>query len=119
MTFHVKKEDANYIIFSIKGMKDYPNKLDQCLEKKKDVVKEIEDNFELKNKYTYTDDYAGAAGKSIAYITDFDLLDGGTVRIWCAKWDKKNEKSKYWIDTLNIGINSKQFFDWLNSEAYK
>ena len=119
MTFYVKKKDNEYKIFSMKGMKDYINKLDQCLKKKKNIVKIIEDNFQLKNKSDYEDNYAGAAGKSKAYITDFDLSDGGVVRIWCSKWDKKNERSKNWTDSLSVSANSKEYWHWLNTEAYK
>ena len=119
MTFYVKKKDNEYKIFSMKGMKDYINKLDQCLKKKKNIVKIIEDNLQLKNKSDYEDNYAGAAGKSKAYITDFDLSDGGVVRIWCSKWDKKNERSKNWADSLSVSANSKEYWHWLNTEAYK
>ena len=33
--------------------------------------------------------------------------------------DIENHKtSKYWKDDLSVGINTKEFFDWLNNEAY-
>ena len=57
-------------------------------------------------------------GKSIAYITDFELSDG-SIRIWCTNWDSKTEKEKGWIDSLNVGVSLKEFIDWLNNEAYK
>jgi len=118
MTFYVKKNDKNYKIYSMKGMKSYPDKLKQCLKKKKEIVKIIEDILEFKEIYNYDDDYAGTAGKSIAYITDFDLSNGGVARVWCSVWDKNHKTSKYWKDDLSVGINTKEFFDWLNNEAY-
>ena len=119
MTFYVKKKDNNFKIFSMKGMKDYNNQLDQCLKEKKNVVKIIEDNLQLKKKIDYDDNYAGKYGKSKAYITDFDLSGGGVIRIWCSNWDKKIKVSKNWTDALSVSANSKEYWIWLNSEAYK
>ena len=53
MTFYVKKNDKNYKIYSMKGMKSYPNKLKQCLKKKKEIVKIIEDILEFKEITQY------------------------------------------------------------------
>ena len=119
MTFYVKKKDKDFKIFSIKGMKEYKNQLNECLKEKKNVVKIIEDNFQLKKKIDYDDNYAGKYGKSKAYITDFDLSSGGVIRVWCSNWDKKNKVSKNWINTLSVSANSKEYWTWLNSEAYK
>ena len=58
-------------------------------------------------------------GESKAYIADFDLSDGGGIRVWCSVWDKRHEVSKNWIDTLNVSASSKPFFDFLSNEAYK
>ena len=118
ITFHVKSNDKNYEILSIKGMLDMENKKKECLDKKKKIVDEIKSFLNLKEDYSYEANFGNKAGKSIAYITDFDL-ESGSIRIWCTVWDKKNETSKNWIDTLNVSVGSEYFFDFLNNEAYK
>ena len=119
VSFHFKKKDKNYKVFSLKGIKNYNNKLNICRKEKKKIVLEIENTFDLKNKKTYTNDFGGKSGKSIAYITDFELSKGGFIRIWCTNWDSKTEKEKGWKDSLNVGVSSQEFMNWLNNEAYK
>jgi hypothetical protein len=119
MTYHVKSKDKTFEIFSMKGMLLYPNKLKECLNKKKEITKVVRENFNHIDEYSYQDDFGKKLGKSIAHITDFDLADGGAIRIWCSVWDKENQESKYWADTLNVSAGTKPFFDFLNNEAYK
>ena len=119
MTFHVKSDDNKYEIFSMKGMLDYPNKIENCLDKKKEIVNQIKNNLNYEDFYSYEGDFEKKFGESIAYVTDFDLSGGDAIRVWCTTWDKENEGSKYWIDTLNVSAGSKPFFDFLNNEAYK
>ena len=119
MAFHVKSNDNNFEIFSLKGMLDYPNKAEECLDKKKEIINKIKSNLSYEDLNSYESVFGKKMGQSIAYITDIDLSGGDAIRIWCTKWDKENEDSKYWIDTLNISAGSKPFFDFLNNEAYK
>ena len=119
MTFHVKSDDNTMKIFSIKGMLNYPNKIESCLNKKKEIVEQIKGNVSYQDFYSYEDNFGNKMGESKAYIADFDLSDGGGIRVWCSVWDKRHEVSKNWIDTLNVSASSKPFFDFLSNEAYK
>jgi len=58
--------------------------------------------------YDYLDD-----GKSIAYITDFNLQNG-SIRIYCVDWSKVTEENKNWGDNLSVTTNTKEYLDWLN-----
>ena len=119
MTFHFKKNDNKKKIVSIKGMLNYPNKIDDCLNKKEEIVEQIESNINFHEKNTYESYFGKKYGKSTAYITDFDFIDGDAIRVWCTVWDKNNEGSKSWIDTLNVSVGTKVFYDFLNNEAFK
>ena len=118
VSFHFKKKDENYKIVSLKGIKRYDNQLNICREEMKKTILEVENSFDLKKKDTYTSNFGNKVGKSIAYITDFELSDG-SIRIWCTNWDPKTEKEKEWIDSFNVGVSSQEFLNWLNTEAYK
>ena len=45
VSFHFKKKDKNYKVFSLKGFKTYNNKLNICRKEKKKVVLEIDISF--------------------------------------------------------------------------
>ena len=67
----------------------------------------------------FESNFANNFGKSISYISEFNLYNG-TFHIACSKWDKKNEKiiSNGWWDSLNASLGFKVWHDWLNNEAY-
>ena len=118
MTFHVKKDDKNYEILSIKAMLNIDKK-EECFKKKKDLIFNIKKNFNFENEYSYEDNYGNSVGDSIAYLTDFDMKDGSSIRVWCSVWDKNHEQSKYWEDDLSLSASSVEFLDFLQKEAYK
>lgn len=115
---HIKNNDNNYIIYSIKG----GNKLsfEKCLTKKKSVVKDIGQIFSNIEKQDYEDGFGDAYGNSVAYITDFKLTDG-RIRVWCADYDQNHAKVKAngWYDGLWVNISSKEQMSFLMNEAYK
>jgi hypothetical protein len=115
---HFKKNDKNYTIFAIGGRVLYPNNLQNCRKEQKKIVNEIKDAFSLNNPKTYTDNFDGKGGKSIAYISDFNI-SGDAIRVWCSKWDKKNKYTKNWVDDLNVSAETKELLDWLTNESRK
>ena len=116
---HFKENDKNFIFVGVTGQIDYPNNFEDCLKTKKKIVKEIKESFNFNNIRNYTNDFGGKGGTSIAYLTDFDFSSGDAIRVWCSKWDKKNENTKYWLDSLNVGVSSKELLDFLQNKAYK
>jgi len=117
VSFSIKKGDKKYVIYQIKGMLAYANKLDECLKKKEIILKDISSILVNAEEDKYEDEFGGKIGKSIAYITDLNLSDG-SIRVWCVAWDRKHEISEHWTDTLNVDVSSKKYLNWLNNEAY-
>ncbi len=114
---HLKKNDEKYKIYSMKGMNDYDNRLNACLEKKKEIIQSISNSFKNLKEETYERDFDQLYGNSKAYVSDFDI-SGGYIRVWCTDWDKTNKESKNWIDTVNVDLSSDEFMTWLNNDAY-
>ena len=85
--------------------------------KKKDIVNSIKEILKNSKEEKYENNYDKVYGSSKAYISDFKISNG-YVRIWCTDWDKANEKSQGWIDTINVDLSSQIFLDWLNTKAY-
>jgi hypothetical protein len=118
ISFHLKKDDKNFKIHSIKGMNIYDNNLEECLKKKKTIVESIQNSLTNTKEILYENSYENAYGNSKAYISDFKTING-YVRVWCANWDKNIEDEKGWKDTINVDLSSSVFLDWLNNRAYK
>ena len=118
INFHIKDNDKNYIIHSVKGM-SY-KETNECLKIKKEVVKEVESMVPNAKKSVHTSDYGGKMGKSKAYVDDF-YLEGGVIRVFCTAWDKDFMKKKYnqrYEDTLSVNATSSELADFIQDEAY-
>lgn len=110
----IKPEDSKYEIYSITGAKKYETK-DQCLSKKKEIVKEFSnlfhnskiENIEYESKHDPT-------GKSIIYNTRYIMILGGRVMVECAIFDKTiSIKNNWWENTLRVIIRTNEFREWL------
>ena len=115
-TLSFKKNDNKYIVYSITGINNID--FNNCVQKKKIVVKEIKQNLQNFKEDNYKDFYHKKFGKSFAVITDFIFQDG-SIRIWCDNWDIEHEVAKFWDNSLNIDVSSKEYLLWLDNKAYK
>ena len=119
LTFHVEENDKSYVIHTIDGVIFFKNKLQKCMKKKKEVVKNLSSTLISIKPKEYDFKYKGELKGSIAYISDFKFNDGSSVRVWCVNWTASVEENKNFADSLSISMSPKYFFDWLNNEAYK
>tara|TARA_E500000178_G_C16807846_1_gene655553 strand:+ start:282 stop:860 length:579 start_codon:yes stop_codon:yes gene_type:complete len=113
LSFHVKKNDNQYIIHSISGSLYYEKNFNKCLNKKKKIVESLKFNFgNLKSdEYDYKYDWDL---NSIAYISDFDFKNGA-VRVYCINWSEVTEKKRNFADNLSVTIQINYFTEWLNN----
>jgi len=115
LSFHVKKNDNQYIVHSISGSLYYEKNFNKCLNKKKIIVESLKSNFRnLKpNEYDYKYNWDK---KSIAYISDFDFKNGA-VRVYCINWSEVTEKKRNFTDNLSVTIQINYFTEWLNNKT--
>ena len=119
LNINLKTSDQKYIIYAIKGIKNFDNKLDECLKQKIKIIEQISLLIKKTKKNEYQSNFANTYGKSISYATAFDFYNG-TIDCHCNKWDKKDKKiiSSGWFDSLGTSVADKLWTDWLNNEAY-
>ena len=116
---YLKKNDSNYIIYSLEGLK-YMDYL-PCKNKKKTVKNELNNIFEDKYKIETREEphTFDKSKKSIVDITEFVGENNYLVaRIICTDWSKKMGKKHSFYDLLSIYLNSKEFSDFIIYEAY-
>ena len=114
----LKKDDKKYIIYTLRGKKVFDNNLEDCKKYKKKVVNNFKDLLPDVSSYDYTHNYEIDDGKSVSYITDFQLKDKSSIRVYCDNWTAFTEKERRWEDSLNIEISTAESLTWLNNEAY-
>jgi len=113
----LKHLDKKFIIYGISQYKR--SKIDDCLEEKKIAVKDIKN---LVSTDLRQDDYskkhnADQTGNSKMFATEFVFKDDSSINIVCTDWGKELEDEGY-VDNLDVGISSSEFYKWIINEAY-
>jgi len=112
----INPNDKKFIIYSIRGVTYMP--IQECLEKKKKILEDISEITIGSKTNNYKSDYNKKYGNSYAMVNDYHLK-GGLIRVWCETWDKENKNvSNNSTDSLAITISSKEFYNWLQTEAF-
>tara|TARA_B100002051_G_C16522764_1_gene528583 strand:+ start:136 stop:723 length:588 start_codon:yes stop_codon:yes gene_type:complete len=117
LSFHLKKNDKQYIIHSISAGIFYRKNFNDCLIKKKEIVDQIKSRYKKLKLNEYDFKYKIDDLKSIAYVSDLDLKDDSSLRVWCVNWSKVTEKKRNFVDNLSVAISPNYFSKWLTEEA--
>ena len=111
---HVKENDNEYKITSIKGVIFFDKKLKKCKKKMKQVEKDVSNFLNIEKELYEEKNYPDDRGKG--YIIEFHLSND-RLRIWCVDFFKKAEKLGS-VDNLAISIEPHDFSKWLKKEAW-
>jgi len=114
----VKSDDNNYIIHNISAKLYYKKNYNECLIKKKEIIKEFksvissdiptqaEDNIKRKSDPT---------GNSTMSYYAFYFDNGAMAQVFCTDWSDELFKTKQYIDELKAALYSKEFSSFLDS----
>ena len=59
------------------------------------------------------------SGKSKTRITDYYFKSGAQIRVMCLDWSAEITTKNGWDDQMQIVVNSKEFTNFLQNEAFK
>ena len=114
----LKKNDKNFIIPVIGGIINFPNNIDKCKLKKKEIINEIINTYpNLNREDRNTTHPQDKTNKSYVYQTYFRLNNGAIV-IDCEDWSADKEISNNYKDQLKVYVISNEYNKWINNEAY-
>ena len=109
-----KKNDNNYKIVFIRGMKDCEN-LRGCISKRSEISEEIgsiitkfsKDVREGKSKLD-------KSGKSITNNIYYTFNSGNAIILVCNDWEEKLRKKNNWTEGLSVVLRTNEVGSWLN-----
>ena len=114
LSFFVKLNDKNYIIYFVRGSIDYDDNIKQCYVKQKEIVKEFSLLYKnaKKNESTHVFPW-DSTGKSTNRYTEFIFDSGDAITVSCYKYEKNLKIKNNWDDNLSISISKKEVEDWM------
>tara|TARA_B100001540_G_C15718792_1_gene602029 strand:+ start:81 stop:653 length:573 start_codon:yes stop_codon:yes gene_type:complete len=116
VAFHFKTKDKKYLIAQIQGIIFYDKNIKKC-KKKMDEVENFISDFLKKPRSNYNErKHPDKAGTT--FVSEF-YIEKGVIKLWCTDFTKKTENSKGYTDHFALSIESQDFVNWLNNEAWK
>ena len=114
---YLKSGDKSYEIKTLSGILGDMNK-SQCLSKKKDIVKELDEIFPNIKKIFFNDipHAFDKTNKSKLYQTGYLFgkdENENHIRVECSFWTKKMKKKHKFEDTLNIVAMTTEIQSWI------
>ena len=115
----INPNDKKYIIHAIEGRLFFPNDIEGCLNKKKEISKEIFSIFPKKEIKNYKAKHGyDKSGKSLYYTSYIEFLYADTIEIICFDWSDELTKSKNFENELKVMITDSELNKWIATEAY-
>tara|TARA_B100001758_G_C18150014_1_gene473529 strand:- start:54 stop:638 length:585 start_codon:yes stop_codon:yes gene_type:complete len=115
MSFFVKTDDKNYLIYGLRGVIKI-NNLEKCLEKQNKLLsdsKEVIPNSEP--EIENIDHPVDPTGKSKIYSKFIYLNSGDFIRVACNMFEKKLAKKNNWNSGLTLFIGKEELEYWLRT----
>ena len=121
--------DKTFIMHAIAGWINFDYQIDKCLAKKESIINDIKKtlNLEPTNEYVHKYDNSRLSlgldvnftSESTSYVTDFKLISGDYIRVWCDNFTNEVKDAKNWADGLKVQISLNEYIKWLQNESHK
>ena len=110
---YIGNKNEKYTIKSIRGMVNFIEDFDGCIQKRDEIELELSSLFSFKEKNEYTKIHRGdPSGDSFIDAVYFDFNSGARVELQCTNWEETFRIKKNYREGLNVSIDSKEIIDW-------
>ena len=114
MSFFVKPDDKNFIIYAIGGSLPHTDDINSCYKKMSEISKEFSATYKNAKKKERTLNHAvDQTGRSKAKEVNFIFKSGDKIKIICMDFEESLRIKNNWIDGLDITIQRKEVIDWM------
>ena len=113
---HFKKNDKKYIVYSVSGVMEFADNIQNCLLKKKEIDLELLKLFKnLERKdHGFNISRSDKSGKSSFTEIEYKFPSKDEITIQCYDWTKETG----YMDHLRLGLKYKEFSNWINNLTY-
>ena len=115
VSFFVKPDDKNFIIYGINGGFPHEKDINSCYKKMSEISKEFSATYKNAKKNEDTFNNPGdPTGRSKMKQVNFIFKSGDKIKIVCTDFEENFRIKNNLIDGLDIIIQSKEVTDWLS-----
>lgn len=115
MSFFVKPDDKNFIIYAIGGSLPHAEDINSCYKKMSEISKEFSAKYKNAKKKEGTFNHpVDQTGRSKVKEVNFIFKSGDKIKIICMDFEESLRIKNNWIDGLDITIQRKEMTDWLS-----
>ena len=109
----VKTDDPNYKIYMFRGMLNFNNNINKCLEKKSEITKDIENLFNDFKKRDYkVESGLDSTGRSYTLRTAFSFKNDDRIIVQCSDWEESFRKKNNFGEGISVIIQTKEAYNW-------
>ena len=113
MSVFVKPNDKNFIIHYVSGSKEFPNKIEKCYKKQKEIELDMSKLFKNVKKYNHEVIFPwDSTGESKSKYVQLIFQSGNAITISCANFSNKVKSERNMEDALSIELSLKEVEDW-------
>ena len=110
---YITNKNEKYIIKSIRGMINYIEDFDSCIQKRNEIELDLSSLFSYTEKNEYTKNHrADPSGNSFIDAVNFNFNSGAQVELQCTNWEETLRIKNNFREGLNVSIDSKEITDW-------
>ena len=115
MSFFVKPDDKNFIIYAIGGSLPHAEDINSCYKKMSEISKEFSAKYKNAKKKEGTFNHpVDQTGRSKVKEVNFIFKSGDKIKIICMDFEESLRIKNNWIDGLDITIQRKEVSDWMS-----
>ena len=119
ISFSIKKNDPQYLIYAVAGIKLYDEDLNGCLKEKEYQLKQIDNLINTDKKESYTYQYSELGdGNNYSFVTDY-VLSSGRIRLYYDEYSRVTKSKQNLKDSFSIDISTNEYIDFIDNEAYQ
>ena len=114
---YITNKNEKYTILSIRGLINYIEDLDSCIQKRSEIDEIMSKNFANAKKLEFTYSHsADPSEKSIKYDIYFRFNSGDEIELSCTNFDETFRKKMNWSEGLSVALDSKEIITWLQNK---